>query len=99
MAASASTLGTNPPDIPLPSADHVLPSHLAIAFALTPPALPNLRPAYRSVPIAARVSTPQSIPSPRADQVLPLHLAMYEAPTPPAVLNSPTAYSSASTIA
>ena len=46
-----------PPVRPDPKADHVLPFHLAMAFAGLPPAVSISPPTYRSVPITAIAAT------------------------------------------
>src|SRR5206468_3441984 len=89
--------------IPEPSADQLLPFHLAMKLAVLPPALLNRPPAYTSLPDTASAYTmggywppwpPQHIPEPSADQLLPFHLAMIFAPLSPAVVNTPPAYTS-----
>src|SRR6266567_1985753 len=69
--------------IPEPSADQLLPSHLAMFVAGPPPAVVKLPPAYRSLPETASACTRREksalsppIPEPSADQLLPFHLAM-----------------------
>src|SRR5438067_7790486 len=54
---------TKPPSTPLPSADQLLPSHLAMPFAGTPPAAPKCPPAYTSLPLIAIVLTWAFVPS------------------------------------
>src|SRR5437016_5796822 len=85
--ASASTVQF----IPEPSADQLLPSHLAMLLAALPPAVVNPSPAlYTSLPSTANAYAWESepaIPEPRADQLLPVHLATYLlAALPPAVV-------------
>src|SRR5262245_11156763 len=43
--ASARTAGADPPLAPLPSADQLAPSHFAMRFAFSPPAVRNVPPA------------------------------------------------------
>ena len=62
--------------IPEPSADQLLPFHLAMYFAELPPAVVNKPAAYSSLPDSASAYTTRSIPEPSADQLLPSHLAM-----------------------
>src|SRR5439155_842745 len=64
------------PPIPEPSADLLLPSHLAMLVAAPPPAVVNPPPAYTSPPDTASARTSPSIPEPNADQLLPFHLAI-----------------------
>src|SRR6266566_2496025 len=84
--ATASTPGTYKVlPIPEPSADQLLPSHLAMLLAALPPAVVNCPPAYRLLPATASAATKPSIPEPSADQLLPFHLAMELAGLPPAM--------------
>src|SRR5437899_3239453 len=78
--------------IPEPSADQLLPSHLAMFVAALPPAVVKAPPAYRSLPETASAYTLPFIPEPSAVQVLPSHLAMSLAALPPAILKRPPAY-------
>src|SRR5207249_4921789 len=90
--ASADTKGPlRPPLIPEPSADQLLPSHLAMSFAALPPAERKSPPAYTSLPDTASADTEKlaTNPEPNADQLLPFHLAMLTAALPPAVVNLP----------
>src|SRR5437899_30044 len=78
--ASADTV----PPIPDPSADQLLPSHLAMLVAALPPAVVNTPPTYTLPPDTASASTPGPLPKgsppptpdPSAVQVIPSHLAM-----------------------
>src|SRR5438094_1003138 len=76
--ASAYTLAEPklPPPIPEPSADQLLPSHLAMELATLPPAVVKLPPAYTLLPDTASADTTLSIPEPNAVQLFPSHLAM-----------------------
>jgi hypothetical protein len=82
--------------IPEPSADQLLPSHLAMFLAGLPPAVVKLPPAYTSPPDTASAATSGSppIPEPSGDQLLPFHLATKLAAVPPAVVKWPPAYRS-----
>src|SRR6266702_3312489 len=68
--------------IPEPSADQLLPFHLAMELAALPPAVVNSPPAYTLLPDTASADTlmglplPPPTPEPSADQMLPFHLAM-----------------------
>src|SRR6266511_2362917 len=87
---SANTPGLKPlASIPEPSADQLVPSHLAIPLAALPPAIVKLPPAYTSLPDTASADTWAFIPEPSADQLLPSHLAMLLATLPPAIVNLP----------
>src|SRR6266487_4122423 len=55
------------PSIPEPSADQLLPSHLAMKLAAVPPAFVKPPPAYTLLPDTASARTMLSIPEPRAD--------------------------------
>ncbi len=63
--------------IPVPSADHEVPFHLAISLTVVPPAAAKAPPAYR-LPLAStvRAFTVLSIPVPSADHEVPFHLAI-----------------------
>src|SRR5688572_22708032 len=80
----------------MPTADQLVPSHLAMRWAGTPPADVNRPPAYNASPLpsskVARAKTSANNPMPTADQLVPSHLAMRWAGTPPADVNSPPAY-------
>src|SRR6185436_14391002 len=85
--------------MPEPRALQLLPFHLAILVAATPPAVVKLPPAYRSLPDTASAATlvkkfPLPTPESNALQLVPFHLAMYLAGTPPAVVKLPPAYRS-----
>src|SRR5437867_2901762 len=82
----------SPPLIPEPNADQLLPFHLAILVAASPPAVVKSPPAYRSLPDTVSAYTPPFIPEPSADQLLPFHLAILVAALPPAVVKAPPAY-------
>src|SRR6266849_6199869 len=80
--------------IPLLSADHRVPSHLAIWFAAAPPALVNSPPAYKAGPVPSSntvsantlvLNNTPLIPLPSADHRVPSHLATWLAVTPPAL--------------
>src|SRR5207247_695833 len=61
---------------PEPSADQLLPSHLAMCSPTLPSsAVEKKPPAYRSLPDTASARTWSLIPGPNADQLLPPHLA------------------------
>jgi hypothetical protein len=78
--------------IPVPSADHDVPFHRAMRFAVTPPAVVNTPPAIRSpLGSTARAYTVSFIPVPSADHDVPFHRAMQFAVTPPAVVKKPPA--------
>ena len=63
--------------IPVPSADHEVPFHLAILFAVVPPAVVKSPPAYRfPLESMARALTVPFISGPSADHEVPFHLAM-----------------------
>src|SRR5260370_26998102 len=85
--------------IPLPRADHRVPSHLAIFAASTSPAVRNWPPAYRAGPVPSSNTdtafTTPSVPVPSADHCVPFHLAMWLAATLPAVVKMPPAYRAA----
>src|SRR5712671_6463505 len=62
--------------MPEPSADQLLPSHLAMLVATMPPAVVKAPPAYRLLPDTVSAYTQLSIPEPSAVQLVPFHLAM-----------------------
>src|SRR5260370_32198937 len=75
--ASANTV----PPSPEPSADQLLPFHLAIRLAALQPAFVKSPPAYTSLPDTASADTlpmspPLIIPEPSPHQLLPSHLSM-----------------------
>src|SRR5213593_4207952 len=73
--------------IPEPSADQLLPFHLAIRLAALPPAVVNPPPAYRSLPDTASAHTMAFIPEPSAVQLASLKVAaarLKEEPIPSA---------------
>src|SRR6266540_2526109 len=80
-----------PPHIPLPRADQLEPSHLAMTLALTPPILINEPPTYKSAPFGTNASTELAAP-PMFSQLAPSHRAMFTACTLPANQNPPPAY-------
>src|SRR6266511_3477658 len=95
-SADTEAKGLGPP-IPEPSADQLLPFHLAMFVATLPPAVVKAPPAYRSLPDTASAYTKglgPPIPEPSAVQLLPFHLAMLAAALPPAVVKYPPAYKS-----
>jgi hypothetical protein len=65
---------------------------LAILFTVTPSAVVNDPPAYKLLPLTARVKTSLDIPAPNALHEVPFHLAILFTATPPAVVNHPPAY-------
>src|ERR1041385_6123788 len=79
-APEAARAYTSVPLIPAPSADQLVPSHLAMSLAAPPPAVRKAPPAYRLGPDTASASTALSRPEPSADQLVPSHLAMLVAP-------------------
>src|SRR5947208_3026246 len=88
---------------PLLKADQLLPFHLAILFALNPPAVLRLPPTYTFVPLMATAKTalptPLFVPLIRADhwRLLPSHLATRLAGVfvfPSTVVNCPPTYAS-----
>ena len=74
---------------PKPRADHVVPFHLAIRLAVTPPAFVNNPVAYNSLLKIAKSCTTPFIPEPNAVQFVPFHFAIRFTVTPPAVVKSP----------
>ena len=81
---------------PKPRADHVVPFHLAIRLAVTPPAFVNNPVAYNSLLKIAKSCTTPFIPEPNPVQFVPFHFAIRFTVTPPAVVNSPPTISSPS---
>src|SRR5438477_10254432 len=75
--------------MPEPSADQLLPFHLAMLVAALPPADAKKPPTYRSLPDTASAVTVGGVtptpptPKPSAAQLLPFHLAMELAATSP----------------
>ena len=80
---------TPSPFIPEPSADQLLPFHLAMlvgrAAARRREIAPRIQVAARH---RQRIHIAPFIPEPSADQLLPFHLAMLLAALPPAVVNN-----------
>src|SRR6185295_8326126 len=69
--------------VPVPRGVHAAPSHLAIRFTVTPPAVTKLPPAYRlPLPSTAKAPTELSMPVPRPTQFTPSHWAMWLTRTP-----------------
>src|SRR2546429_443355 len=80
--------------MPVPTAFHFVPSHLATLLTVIPLAVKKPPPAYRSAPLTASARTSPSMPSPSADQLAPSHRAMFFAGSPPAVAKRPPTNSS-----
>src|SRR6185436_10900330 len=74
-----------------PTGDQFAPSHFAILFAVTPPAVAKPPPTYRFVPSPTAQYAPFT-PEPNADQWAPSHLAMPLAPTPASLEKLPSTY-------
>lgn len=89
--ASAIT-SDEPPLIPAPSADQLVPFHRAMLSAGTPPAVVKW-PAATTSPFGnvARAHTGPSMPVPRGNHVVPFQCATRSAGRPPAVVNVPPA--------
>ena len=84
---------------PVPSADQLVPFHLAMRLAGAPPAVVNVPPTYRSGPppssnTVSALTKVVPTPPPIEDQLVPSHFAMRFADAPPAVVNAPAAISS-----
>src|SRR5437870_344244 len=85
--------------MPVPSADHDTPFHLAMRLVpgTPPPALMNSPPAYSLGPAPSSnttsARTAPTVPAPKGDHDCPFHLAMLLAGAPPAISNVPPAYS------
>src|SRR5262245_11169771 len=89
-AAIAITLPT-----PLPSADQLVPSHLAIPLAGTPPMVKKLPAAWSAAPPPSSktpsTETFEVVPLPSGDQLVPSQRAIEPAGTPPATEKEPPA--------
>jgi hypothetical protein len=74
---SAASAFTVPSPKPSPTADQLVPFHIAILLAVEPPAAVKDPPAYRfELEPQARALAPALRPGPSADQLVPFHLAM-----------------------
>src|SRR4051794_6302041 len=73
--------------MPGPSADQVVPSHLAMRVAGLPPAVVKAPPTYRSLPETASALAAPPSPVPKGDQLLPFHLEiLFAGETEPAMV-------------
>src|SRR5438094_871923 len=78
--------------IPAPSADQLLPSHLAMFVAALPPAVVKKPPAYTSLPDTASANTSAERREPNASQPRTAHLPLLDPAMPAAVVPPAPAY-------